>query len=115
MAEEQATFAAGCFWGVEDRFRRIPGVLNATSGYTGGHKENPTYDDVCFGLSGHAEAVLVVFDPANIRNEATYDEPRRFPTGIHQVIVNGALVVDDGAHTGATPGRGIRLGRARDS
>jgi len=52
----------------------------------------------------------VVFDPATVRNNATYDEPRQFPTGIDHVIVNGILVVDGGEHTGATPGRGIRLG-----
>jgi N-acyl-D-amino-acid deacylase len=55
-------------------------------------------------------ADLVVFDPATVRSNATYDEPRRFPTGIEHVIVNGALVVRDGEHTGATPGRAIRLG-----
>ena len=55
-------------------------------------------------------ADIVVFDPATVRSNATYDEPRRFPDGIEHVMVNGTLVVDDGAHTGATPGRGIRLG-----
>ena len=55
-------------------------------------------------------ADLVVFDPATVRSNATYDEPRRFPTGIEHVIVNGTLVVREGEHTGATPGRGIRLG-----
>jgi N-acyl-D-amino-acid deacylase len=55
-------------------------------------------------------ADLVVFDPATVRSNATYDEPRQFPTGIDHVIVNGTLVVAEGAHTGATPGRGIRLG-----
>ena len=55
-------------------------------------------------------ADLVVFDPATVRSNATYDEPRQFPTGIDHVIVNGTLVVDGGSHTGATPGRGIRLG-----
>ena len=62
-----------------------------------------------------AYADLVVFDPQTIQSEATYDRPRQFPIGIHQVIVNGTLVVDDGLHTGATPGRAIRLGRARGS
>ena len=57
-----------------------------------------------------AVADLVVFDPATVRSNATYDEPRRFPTGIDHVIVNGTLVVDNGDHTGATPGRGLRLG-----
>jgi N-acyl-D-amino-acid deacylase len=56
-------------------------------------------------------ADIVVFDPDTIRNNATYDEPRQFPTGIDHVIVNGTPVVRDGEHTGATPGRGIRLGR----
>ena len=61
-----------------------------------------------------AFADLVVFDPATVRSNATYDEPRQFPTGIDHVVVNGTLVVDGGAHTGATPGRGIRLGRATE-
>ena len=56
-------------------------------------------------------ADLVVFDPATVRSHATYDEPRRFPTGIELVVVNGVVVVDRERHTGATPGRGIRLGR----
>ena len=56
-----------------------------------------------------ALADIVVFDPATVRSNATYDEPRRFPDGIEHVIVNGVLVVDGGVHTGATPGRGIRL------
>jgi N-acyl-D-amino-acid deacylase len=56
-------------------------------------------------------ADLVVFDPATVRTNATYDEPRQFPTGIEQVIVNGKLVVDDGEHTGALPGRALRRGR----
>ncbi len=61
-------------------------------------------------LRDGAFADLVVFDPVTVRSNATYEEPRRFPTGIEQVVVNGTLVVDGGAHTGATPGRGIRLG-----
>jgi N-acyl-D-amino-acid deacylase len=61
-------------------------------------------------LRDGALADIVVFDPATVRSNATYDEPRRFPDGIEHVIVNGVAVVSEGAHTGATPGRAIRLG-----
>ena len=70
---EIATFGAGCFWGVEAAFRRVPGVLDAVSGYSGGHTENPSYKDVCSDRTGHAEVVQVTFDPAKVSYEQLLD------------------------------------------
>jgi peptide-methionine (S)-S-oxide reductase len=71
--ELKATFGAGCFWGVETAFRRVPGVLDTAAGYMGGTSDSPTYRDVCTGTTGHAEVVEVIFNPSMVSYERLLD------------------------------------------
>lgn len=69
----QATFGAGCFWGVEVTFRNLEGVTDVEVGYAGGHVPNPSYEQVCTGRTGHAEVVRVTYDPDQVRYEDLLD------------------------------------------
>src|SRR5437763_6502660 len=73
QAQQKAIFAAGCFWCTEEAFEKVPGVVSAVSGYTGGTVKNPRYEQVSSGRTGHAEAVEVTFDPAKVTYEQLLD------------------------------------------
>src|ERR1700749_1535981 len=70
---EKATFAAGCFWCTEETFEKVPGVISAVSGYTGGTVKGPSYEQVSSGRTGHTEAVEVTFDPAKVSYDQLLD------------------------------------------
>jgi len=70
---EKAVFAAGCFWGVESIYQQIDGVIDTTVGYVGGQTENPTYKEICYKDTGHAEAVEVIYDPTKVSYETLLD------------------------------------------
>lgn len=69
MSSQKAMFGAGCFWGVEETFRQLPGVLETAVGYSGGATENPTYKEVCSDRTGHAEVVWLEYDPEKVSYE----------------------------------------------
>jgi len=93
MKQAKATFAAGCFWGVEATFRKVPGINSTRVGYTGGHVENPSYHDVCTGKTGHAEAVNIHYD----QNTVSYEELLAVFWGCH----NPTLLDRQGADIGS--------------
>ncbi|MEM9065602.1 MAG: peptide-methionine (S)-S-oxide reductase MsrA [Planctomycetota bacterium] len=90
---ETAIFAAGCFWGVEETFRRTNGVIDTAVGYTGGHTDDPTYEQVCGKGTGHAEAVRVVFDPTKV----TFDQLTTLFFQMHNPTTKDRQGVDIGS------------------
>ena len=91
--DQLAIFGQGCFWGVEERLRKVPGVVSTAVGYAGGHSPNPSYEDVCSSSTGHAEVVLVEFDPAKV----TYAGLLRFFWESHDPTSGDAQGPDHGS------------------
>ena len=92
-SNQLASFAQGCFWGVEERFRKVHGVVATAVGYTGGTTKDPSYEQVCTDRTGHAEAVLVEFDPAQV----SYQELLRFFWQTHDPTSGNAQGPDHGS------------------
>ena len=110
-----AMFGAGCFWGVESAFRKMPGVIRTAVGYSGGRTPNPTYNDVCNGGTGHAEVVIVEYDPA----KATYSQFLDLFWSIHNPTLladqyrSAIFVFDDGQDAEARASKTEMTGSGR--
>ena len=90
---EQATFGAGCFWGVEEKFRKRKGIIDTKVGYSGGNFENPTYEDVCTGETGHAEVVQLLYD----ENQTSFEELLTIFFSIHNPTTKNRQGFDTGS------------------